>query len=128
LFWQARNADQVIPVQTPREYLFAQCEVVGCDADMLDAIATCESQWRMVGNTGSTAFGYYQILDSTERTTAPFKDGQRKFDPYANVDMGIYLYQTRGTNPWHESMGCWKYKYQSARELPPKKRIGVKAV
>ncbi len=99
---------------TPREYLYEQCKEPTCNALLLDKIATCESQWRMVKNSVSTAYGYFQILDGTERTTPQWAEGRRKFDPYVNVDMAIYLFETRGSNPWNESKHCWYSKYQRA--------------
>jgi hypothetical protein len=68
----------------------------------------------MVKNATSSAYGYFQIIDGTERTTPQYALGRRKFDPYTNIDMGLYLYETRGTNPWNESKGCWQWKYRQA--------------
>ena len=104
-----------VPPPPPREYLAQQCQALGCDALMLDTIAFCESSWRMVKNSHSSAYGYFQIIDGTEKTTPQYKDGERKFDPYTNIDMGIYLYQTRGTNPWNESRPCWSWRYRQAK-------------
>lgn len=104
-----------IPPPTPQEYLAQQCQAPDCDALLLSTIITCESSWRMVKNSSSSAFGFFQIIDSTERTTPQYAEGKRKFDPYTNIDMGIYLYATRGTNPWNESKGCWSWKYREAQ-------------
>lgn len=119
-----------IPVQplTPQEYLYANCSDPDCNPELLDAIATCESQWRMVQNNRSSAYGYFQILDSTEKTTPQWKEGGRKYDPYTSVDMGIYLFESRGSNPWNESKGCWYWKYQLSQSRPPIKSVGVKKV
>lgn len=106
------NASALPP--TPKEYLYTQCTEPECNALLLDKIATCESQWRMVKNSVSTAYGYFQILDGTEATTPQWKEGRRKFDPYTNIDMAIYLFETRGSNPWNESKHCWYSKYQRA--------------
>ena len=102
------------PFPTPREYMKAQCEARGCDFALLDAIVTCESKWILVQNSQSSAFGYFQILDSTERTTPQYQAGRRKTNPYANIDMGIFLYESRGTNPWNESKACWLWRYAKA--------------
>ncbi len=99
---------------SPRQYLYEHCREPECNALLLDMIATCESQWRMIKNSQSSAYGYFQILDSTEKTTPIYDEGRRKFDPYANVEMGIYLFETRGSNPWNESRHCWAPKYQRA--------------
>jgi hypothetical protein len=101
------------PIQTPQDYLREQCEIIGCDYELLNAIATCESQWRMVPNAVSSSYGYFQILDSTERETPQYQEGRRKFDPYTNIDMGIYLFERYGSSPWNESRGCWYWRYQS---------------
>lgn len=96
---------------TPREYLAINCAEEDCDLDLLNAIVFCESTWRMVKNRGSSAYGYFQIIDGTEATTPQFKEGLRKFDHYTNIDMGLYLYETRGSNPWNESRNCWQFEY-----------------
>ena len=101
-----------VPPPPPREYLEQQCEERGCDFALLDSIIFCESTWRMVKNSQSSAYGYFQIIDGTERTTPQYKAGERKFDPYTNIDMGLYLFETRGTNPWNESKHCWQKKYR----------------
>lgn len=110
---------------SPREYLRANCKDPDCDFPTMDAIASCESGWRMVKNSSSSAFGYYQIIDGTEATTPQYKEGERKFDPYTNIDMGLYLYSTRGTNPWNESKGCWYYKRQAYSHRGPELCIGL---
>lgn len=91
----------------PREYLKLRAEEEGLNYPLLDRIAYCESKWRMVKNARSSAYGYFQIVDGTERLTAAFKDGDRKEDPYANIDMAIHLYQKYGTIPWESSRSCW---------------------
>jgi len=103
-----------VPPPTPNQYLATICHEPDCDLTLLNTIISCESGWRMVKNSRSTAFGYFQIIDGTERTTPQYAEGQRKFDPYANLDMGLYLYETRGTNPWVSSRSCWLPKYRRA--------------
>ena len=99
---------------TPQEYLAEQCQAPDCDIVLLSTIIACESGWRMVKNSSSSAYGYFQIIDGTERTTPQYHAGERKFDPYSNIDMGLYLYETRGTNPWNSSRGCWHRRYREA--------------
>lgn len=99
----------------PKQYLQQTCQLKGCDFVLLNAIAECESGWRMVKNSQSTAFGYFQIIDGTEKTTPQYAEGERKFDPYTNIDMGVYLYEQRGTNPWISSRGCWQGRYWQAK-------------
>ncbi len=108
----------------PREYLKSQCQSPQCDFVLLDTIIDCESGWQMVKNRQSSAFGYFQILDSTEKTTPQFSDGQRKTDPYTNIDMGLYLYETRGSSPWNSSRGCWQSKYYYKMNTIPPECIG----
>lgn len=103
-----------IPPQEPREYLAEQCQNLGYDCTLLDTIAFCESSWHMVQNAHSSAYGYFQIIDSTERTTPQYAEGRRKYDPYTNIDMALYLYGKRGSSPWNESRGCWSWRYRQA--------------
>lgn len=91
----------------PREYLRIRAEEEGVDAELLNRIATCESRWHMVQNKKSTAFGYFQILDGTEKLTPQYREGLRKIDPYVNIDMAIFLFKKYGTLPWTESASCW---------------------
>ena len=107
--------DQLPELPTPRAYLIEECEERGCDFALLDAIVTCESKWIMVQNRQSSAHGYFQILDSTERGTPQYEAGRRKTNPYANIDMGVYLYERYGTSPWNESKACWLTRYQAYR-------------
>jgi len=91
----------------PREYLRLRAEEEGYDYELLNRIAVCESKWRMIKNRRSTAFGYFQIIDGTERLTPQYEAGLRKTNPYANIDMALYLYGRQGTLPWLASRRCW---------------------
>lgn len=91
----------------PRGYLYKVATERGLDYRLLERIAHCESGWRMVRNAGSSAYGYFQILDATEKHTPQYKEGRRKFDPHTNIDMAVYLYERYGTMPWNESKKCW---------------------
>lgn len=106
---QRRDAGGALPMP-PREYLRLRAEQAGVSYALLNRIAYCESKWRMVQNDVSTAYGYFQILDGTERLTPQYRAGLRKTDPYANIDMAISLYQKYGTIPWTESESCWLNK------------------
>ena len=103
---QRKDAGGAMPIP-PREYLRLHAEQADVDYALLNRIAYCESHWRMVENKKSTAFGYFQILDGTEQLTPQFRDGLRRTDPYANIDMAIFLYKKYGTIPWVESQDCW---------------------
>jgi len=92
---------------TPKQYLWEQTQKRGMDYDLLYTIIDCESRWRMVKNDTSTAYGFFQILDRTEKYTPQYTRGERKFDPFTTIDMGIYLYTKYGTSPWQESRKCW---------------------
>jgi soluble lytic murein transglycosylase-like protein len=96
---------------TPRQYMHFRAAEEGLDADLLDHIIRCESGWRMVQNSKSSAYGYFQIIDGTEKGTPQYKAGLRKTDPYVNIDMGIYLYQRSSWLPWLESKPCWGSRY-----------------
>jgi hypothetical protein len=107
---QNANVDENgVPVKPfPREYLRKRAAEKGFDADLLEKIAHCESNWRMVKNRKSTAVGFFQILDGTEKLTPQFKNGLSKDDPYVNIDMALALYEKYGTIPWYESRDCWE--------------------
>jgi len=92
----------------PRAYLRAKAAEYGFDAELLERIAHCESNWRMVKNEKSTATGFFQILDGTERLTPQFKEGLSKDDPYVNIDMALALYAKYGVIPWYKSQACWE--------------------
>lgn len=96
----------------PREYLYRVATERKLDYRLLERIAHCESSWRMVPNAQSSAYGYYQILDATEAHTPQYKEGRRKFDPIANIDMAIYLFERYGSRPWTESKRCWGWYEQ----------------
>ncbi len=102
------SADGVPTKPFPRSYLREKAAEKGFDADLLERIAHCESNWRMVKNEKSTAVGFFQILDGTEKLTPQFKNGLSKDDPYVNIDMALALYEKYGTIPWYESRDCWE--------------------
>lgn len=99
-----------VQLMQPKEYLYRQAGIYDLDFDRLEAIAYCESRWRMVKNKQSSAFGFFQIIDGTERYTPQYQAGGRKFDPFTNIDMAVYLYDRYGASPWFESKGCWQYR------------------
>ena len=121
LMAQAKTKNYQVEVAlTPRNYLIDKCgKLPNCDFTLLDAIITCESSWHMVQNAQSSAFGYFQIIDATERGTPQYAEGLRKVNPYTNLDMGLYLYQRYGASPWSESRGCWYWQHQQAQALNP---------
>lgn len=105
---ESQDGDGAVAVRPPpREYLKQKAEELGYSYALLNRIAYCESHWRMVKNRRSSAYGYFQIIDSTERMTPQYKMGLRKSDPYVNIDMALYLYGKQGTLPWLASRRCW---------------------
>lgn len=92
----------------PKEYLYERATELHLDYDLLSRIAFCESNWRMVQNNHSSAYGFFQIIDGTERYTPSYKAGGRKYDAQDNIDMGVYLYDRYGLSPWVSSKPCWK--------------------
>ncbi len=105
----ADASDVGVPIKPfPRAYLRTKAKEKGFDPDLLERIAHCESSWRMVKNQKSTAVGFFQILDGTERLTPQYKNGLSKEDPYVNIDMALALYEKYGTIPWYESRDCWE--------------------
>jgi hypothetical protein len=104
---EAQDAGGLAVKPPPREYLKKKAEQKGYDYELLQRIAFCESRWRMTKNKNSTAFGFFQIVDGTERITPQYKAGLRKTDPYVNIDMALYLYGKYRTLPWLASRSCW---------------------
>jgi hypothetical protein len=92
----------------PRLYLQEQAKQRDLPFALLDRIVWCESHWQMKANSRSTAYGYFQILDNTETTTPQYRAGLRKFDAFTNIEMGLYLFEKHGAQPWHESRSCWQ--------------------
>lgn len=107
---EALAVEARVQLMQPKEYLYRQADIYALDFDRLEAIAYCESRWRMVKNKQSSAFGFFQIIDGTERYTPQYQAGGRKFDPFTNIDMAVYLYDRYGASPWFESKGCWQYR------------------
>lgn len=91
---------QPIP-ETPQEYLR---EIAGTNYNVLDRIATCESNWRTnAKNPNSSASGVFQFLSSTWN-----KWGQGDvFNPYDNIRSAVKLFDAEGTTPWLASKKCW---------------------
>ena len=110
---------------SPRVYLAEMCLEKGCEFALLDSIVWCESKWKMVSNGTSSAHGYFQILDGTEATTPQYAEGKTKYDPYHNVEMGVFLWERDGVNPWRESEGCWQWRYRGEPYTEENKCIGA---
>ena len=106
---EAQAAFAMSEYKQPKEYLFDRATEKGLDYNVLERIAFCESNWRMVQNKKSSAYGFFQIIDGTERHTPSYKNGDRKYDAQANIDMAVYLYDRYGVYPWAESRPCWKH-------------------
>ncbi len=104
------NVEFAQAIVLPKEYLKIRAEENEFDYELLENIAFCESRWKMVKNNKSSAFGYFQIIDGTEKITPQYQAGFRKFNPYTNIDMAIYLYGRFGSSPWNESKPCWGWR------------------
>jgi len=120
-----RQTSVIVYQPSPRAYLASICQQPDCDFDLLDSIAWCESKWKMVQNSISSAYGYFQIIDGTEATTPQYQEGKSKYNAYDNVDMGVFLYQRDGINPWLESRACWHWRYQGAVLQEPPICLGL---
>jgi Transglycosylase SLT domain len=88
------------PVYTsPRDYLYAVAPA--SIARRLDCIVSRESGWNPNAvNRSSGASGLFQFLISTWRITPPGRAGYSVFDPYRNIDGGIWLYLNVGASQW----------------------------
>lgn len=96
---------------TPRSYLR---QLAGDDFEVLNCIATKESGWKMQWNymhdidpKKYTAYGYFQILESTARHVDPKLD---RMDQWENIQLGVKLYQQQGITPWLVKDLCSKYE------------------
>lgn len=94
---------------TPRQKLHLTMGLSELESDLLDRVATCESGWKMVPNSdGSSAYGYFQIIASTERMTPQYSAGGDRHNPNDNVEMAVWLYKEGGgIEHWYPSEGCW---------------------
>ncbi len=77
---------------------------------VLDCIASKESRWRMVKNymwdsnpKKYTAFGIFQILESTAKGVDPTLD---RMEPYQNIQLAVKLYRRSGATPWLVAPQC----------------------
>lgn len=92
---------------TPRQFLWLTEPEL---APVLDRIAECESDWRMIPNSSgaSSAYGYFQIIRGTAAITPQFAEGRTRTDPQANVEMAIWLAKRDGVMAhWFPSAKCW---------------------
>lgn len=79
------------------------------DISILDRIAWCESRGDYEAQSpDSTAYGKYQIINSTWNEMAKITGMTDKRDPLAQEANAVKLYELRGTRPWNESKHCWQ--------------------
>jgi hypothetical protein len=97
---------------TPRQYLYLIAADDYITARKIDKIAICESDWKMVKNSTSSAYGFCQFLTGTWRTTMlrmGIENGDLlRTDPFTNVDACVWLYEQDGIRHWLESQNCHK--------------------
>ncbi|HTK62432.1 MAG TPA: transglycosylase family protein [Pseudonocardia sp.] len=83
----------------------------------LDAIAKCESGGNpQAQNSGSTASGLYQFLDSSWRAYGGSKYGPRAKDatPAQQTEIAHAAVARSGLTPWKASQHCWGGKVSTA--------------
>jgi len=76
------------------------------------AVASCESRLDpLARNPSSTAKGIYQFLDSSWDTYSTMKWGRDKdvLNAKDNIELGVWVLATVGTQPWESSEGCWSH-------------------
>jgi Transglycosylase SLT domain len=84
---------------TPREYLYA----VAPPSIVRDLACIAQAESRFdpnAKNPRSTASGIFQFLNTTWASTPQGRAGRSVFDWKANIDAGIWLYQTAGRYQW----------------------------
>jgi len=94
----------VEPEKNPNIYVEYLRKLAGKDFEVLNCIATKESKWRMVWNymyktdpKKYTAYGFFQILESTARGIDPTLD---RTDPYENIELAVKIFNKSGVFPW----------------------------
>jgi hypothetical protein len=89
------------PFNYAQAYLW---EVSGKDYEVLNCLIEKESGWKMKWNymhdvnpSKYTAYGFFQILESTARLVDPELD---RMDAIDNIDLGIKIYRQLGIEQW----------------------------
>ncbi len=90
--------------------------VVHASADVLSAIAHCESGGHQYGPNGEvlrnkinhSVVGLFQINERLHGAVAR-KLGLNIYTPQGNTAYARYLLQKQGTSPWLASKKCWKF-------------------
>jgi len=75
------------------------------------AIAKCESQLVATArNKTSTAKGIYQFIDGSWKGYSAIKWGENRdvFSAKNNIELGVWVLSTEGTDPWVSSRDCWE--------------------
>lgn len=98
---------------SPQEYLKQEAEKLGIDFDLADRIVECESGWqeKICNRTYGcgSGQGLFQLIPSTVRHVSQ-KMGREidPFNPYDNIDAGLWLIKNEGLQHWRPYSGaCW---------------------
>ena len=82
------------------DYLDQVAPIFNISTSTAWAIIYCESEGKWTAkNPRSSAYGIFQIIDSTWRTTQ-FSEAERD-DPYAQIDAGLFLLARDGIGHWY---------------------------
>ncbi len=91
-----------------RLYLYEQVNYNIQDYQILSRIIWCESRWDAEAyNSKTKDVGLFQISEKYHLKNAT-ELGYDIYNPFGNIDYGIYLYKKYGLQPWEWSQKCWK--------------------
>ncbi|MGB4253828.1 MAG: transglycosylase SLT domain-containing protein [Minisyncoccales bacterium] len=91
-----------------RLYLYEQVNYNIQDYQILSRIIWCESRWDAEAYNSKTGdVGLFQISEKYHLKNAT-ELGYDIYNPFGNIDYGIYLYKKYGLQPWEWSKKCWE--------------------
>lgn len=99
---------------SPREYLRREAEKLGIDFGLADRIIKCESGWqeKICNKTYGckSGQGLFQLIPSTvEHASQMLGREIDPFNPYDNIDAGLWLIKNEGLGHWRPYSGaCWE--------------------
>lgn len=108
------NANNEVLQGEIKELVIEKAKEIEVDPHLALAIIECESGFkRYAKNQGSSAFSYFQFIDSTWEWTIirmGLPSDTKKSDIPEGIEAGLWLLKQDGTRHWNESKNCWENK------------------